>query len=228
MALSTYIELQAAIQAEVTNTESAFVTAIPDLIKRAESKINRKTRLREAEQLAFLDYTAAATDRYLALPSKSDAGQYVELLNLRHKVATAADSTYQPTQYVEPSRITDYYETQSDNGKLYYTLRDQIEFNRNVSTDHTIMMHFIKAWDLATDSTNWLLTNYPDAYLYGALAETALFWKEDQRVVLWKALFDQALDELNELSQRGRDDAVLDTSELACMSGHGRFNILTG
>ena len=34
--------------------------------------------------------------------------------------------------------------------------------------------------------------------------------------------------DLNELSERGRDDAELDVSELAGMSNYGTFNIITG
>ena len=226
MALSNYTELQTAVQTELKFSESGFVAAIPDMIKRAEVKVNRRVRLREMEQLAYATYAAGTTalaDRLLALPTG-----YIELINLRVRPATGTDDSYVPVRYVDPGRISDYYSTTSD-GTLYYTLRDQLEFATPVGTDHRVMMHFIKKWDIATDSTNWLLTNYPDVYLYGALSEAEGFLRNDERIPLWKGMFALALDDLDKLSERGRDDAELDVSELSDMSSYSHgFNVLTG
>jgi len=227
MALTTYAELQTAIQTELDIAETAFVASIPDLINRAESKINRKLRLREMETLAYATYaagTVALADRLLALPTG-----YVEMIMpLRAKVSTSDDTSYTELKYVDPGKISMYYGTAAVAGQLAYTLRDQIEFSSPVGVDHLIMMHFIKGWDLATSSTNWLLTNYPDAYLYGALAEAEGFLRNDSRVPMWKALFDECIRDLQELSERGRDDAELDVSEISGMSNRGSFNIITG
>lgn len=38
--------------------------------------------------------------------------------------------------------------------------------------------------------TNWLLTAYPDLYLYGALVESAPYLRNDARILLWKGIFD--------------------------------------
>lgn len=226
MALSNYTELQTAVQTELKFTETGFVAAIPDMIKRAEVKVNRRVRLREMEQLAYATYAAGTTaiaDRLLALPTG-----YIELINLRVRPATANDDAYVHVRYVDPGRISDYYATASD-GTLYYTLRDQLEFATPVSTDHRVIMHYLKKWDIATDSTNWLLTNYPDVYLYGALSEAEGFLRNDPRIQLWQSMFYQALDDLDKLSERGRDDAELDVSEISNMSGSTySFNVLTG
>jgi len=45
--------------------------------------------------------------------------------------------------------------------------------------------------------TNWLLTEHPDLYLYGALVHTAPFLKEDERVPVWEKMFVEALAEAN-------------------------------
>jgi hypothetical protein len=50
---------------------------------------------------------------------------------------------------------------------------------------------------LAEVGTNWLLEEHPDAYLYGALAQTAPFLKDDERLPMWLARFDQLIDEIN-------------------------------
>lgn len=225
MSLANYTDLQTAIQTEIDKIETGFVAALPDLVKRCEVKLNRRLRLREMEQLSYTTYsvgTTAIEDRLLAVPSP-----YVEVLDLRAKVATANDDSYEPVTYVDPAVIHRYYTT-STSGTLYYTLRDQIEFSRPVGVDHEVMMHFIKKWDIAADTTNWLLTNYPDVYLYGSLVEAALFWRDKDLFAIWKAMFDEAMTELNELSERGRDEAELDVNEVSSMSNRGHFNVLTG
>lgn len=230
MALSNYTELQAAVRSELGNVSTGGITddAIQDAIARAEAKISRKTRLREAEQLSYATYNAndqTIESRRIAMPD-----DYVEILNLRWKIATAEDTTYENCRYVAPDRIHQFYRNQSS-GELVYTLRSQIEFARHTGgVDYEIMMHFIKKWDIAGDSTNWLLTNYPDVYLYGSCLEAALHLRDDNAIPTgtWKVLFDEAMMELDDLSMRGRDDAEMDTSELAYMSRRDSFNILTG
>lgn len=48
----------------------------------------------------------------------------------------------------------------------------------------------------ADTGTNWLLTNYPDVYLFGALVESAPFVRDDDRLPIWEAELQRRLDEL--------------------------------
>jgi len=220
MALSNYTELQAAIRTELDfSTGGIADAAIVDAIKRCESKVNRRTKLREAEQLSFATLTSSS--RYLAVPVNM-----LELLNLRIKLASEADTEYDEVTYVGPERLHEYYSTGSDSGEWYYTLRDQLEFCRVPVSDHTVMMHYIKMWSIATDSTNWLLTNFPDVYLYGSLMECEAHLKNDARMPIWKSLFDEGMADLNSLDNKGRDDAILDTNEVANLASRNTFNIL--
>lgn len=230
MALSNYTELQAAVRSELADVGVAGLsaTALTDGIARAEAKINRKTRLREAERIATASYSAndnTIESRRIALPSG-----YVEMLDIRWKLASQDDTDYEDATYVAPDRIHEFYNVPTS-GALYYTLRKQIEFNRQTQgVEYELMMHFIKRWDIATDATNWLLTNYPDAYLYGACAECALHLRDNEGVPwqAWKNEFRDALKELKDLSNRGRDDAEMDVSEAAGMSRRSYYNILNG
>lgn len=218
MALSNYSDLQTAIATELNLGTDALATAvIQDCIVRAEAKINRRTRAREAEQLSTA--TLGSSSRYLEVPN-----DMVELLNLKIKPASSADSAYESVSYVGPERMVSFY----SDADWYYTLRDQLEFNKAPSSDHTVQMHYFKKWNLPTDSTNWLMTNYPDIYLYGSLAECEVHVQNDARFPLWKSLFDEAMYELNERDERSRDDAQLDTYDIACLSRGHSFNVLNG
>jgi hypothetical protein len=55
---------------------------------------------------------------------------------------------------------------------------------------------------LRTTSSNWLLTAFPNVYLYGALRQAAAFAKEDERVPLWQAAYSDAV---RKAKQRGED-----------------------
>lgn len=54
----------------------------------------------------------------------------------------------------------------------------------------------------ATQTTNWLLLDSPDIYLFGALVEAEPFLKNDARVALWKSKLDEALEALDSETKR--------------------------
>ena len=54
-----------------------------------------------------------------------------------------------------------------------------------------------------SNASNDILTNYPELYLYGALAESAPFIMQDERINTWGNLYKEALKNANETSSRG-------------------------
>jgi hypothetical protein len=44
--------------------------------------------------------------------------------------------------------------------------------------------------------TNWLLDSHPDAYLWGSLCMAEAYLKDDTRLNVWKAAWDEALAEI--------------------------------
>lgn len=48
----------------------------------------------------------------------------------------------------------------------------------------------------SSNTTNWLLDRAPDAYLYGCLVQAFGWDQDDDRVGGWKAMFDEAINEL--------------------------------
>src|SRR5574343_38100 len=50
----------------------------------------------------------------------------------------------------------------------------------------------LPALNSTTQTTNWLLTSHPDAYLYGSLLEASIFIGDDPRIPMWKAAYDMA------------------------------------
>ena len=54
----------------------------------------------------------------------------------------------------------------------------------------------------ATNPTNWVLLNHPDAYLYGAALHSAPFLKDDDRIQTWERYYYRALDQIRIAKQR--------------------------
>jgi len=48
----------------------------------------------------------------------------------------------------------------------------------------------------AVETTNWMLTNHPDVYLFGSLVEAIPYIGNDERIPLWQAKYDAALLEV--------------------------------
>ena len=46
--------------------------------------------------------------------------------------------------------------------------------------------------------TSWLLRDYPEIYLYGALVHSAPFLKDDERLAVWQTLYQQAVMAANQ------------------------------
>jgi hypothetical protein len=58
----------------------------------------------------------------------------------------------------------------------------------------------------ATNQSNNILTEAPDAYLFGALYQAAPYLERDERIDMWKTKFDAAIDQLN--SQREEEEVA--------------------
>lgn len=208
MSISNYTELQTAVENWLKNT--GISSRVTEFISLAESKINRK--LRGLQQQTQLESSYSGSSRTVSYPTG-----FLEMLDVHAKPASQSDYYYEPVQFIPADRIWEKYYSTSG-WPRWYTARENIEFNVAPDVTYTIKYHYLKKWDIENDSTNWLLTNYPDVYLYGALAEAEPYLWNDERIAIWKSLFIEAVDEVNNLENRTRDDGELSTSELGAMT----------
>lgn len=218
MTISTYSELQTAVVNWLHRAgETETVARAPEFITLAENRINRRARLIEQETEATASYSGSSNK--VALPTG-----FIELLDLKVKKATDSDLLYELVQHSPSDRIQEHYST-STGKPQWYTIRSQIEFDRLPDVTYTLKMHYVKKWDIATDLTNWLLTNHPGVYLYGALLEAQPYIQNTEFLPIWEAFSTQALEEIDEVDQRNRDDEVLSVSDLAQMNQNYGYDI---
>lgn len=193
MALTTYSELQASI-ADFLN-RSDLTNEIPDFIRLAEVAMEREIRhwRMEKRSTATLDtqYSSLPDDfrepvRFIITASEVHTLEQAGPFEISQRRANASDTTGRP--------------------EIYALLDGSIEVFPTPDTNYTLeLLYYTNIDNLSsTVSTNWLLTNYPDAYLYGSLMHSAPFLAEDQRIQTWSALYQRSIDAINAESERGK------------------------
>tara|TARA_Y100000361_G_C11116812_1_gene320863 strand:- start:435 stop:1052 length:618 start_codon:yes stop_codon:yes gene_type:complete len=192
MPLSNYTELQASI-ADTLNRDD-LTNAIPDFIKLAEAQLGRDLRHWRMEDRA----NAVADAQYLALPNNFIAPI---------RITIPASPSY-TLELVSPFQISKLRMENSDNtGRPeYYAVVDgAFELYPTPDADYTVELVYYEAIpDIAVNTTNWLLTNYPDAYLYGTLIHSSPYLQEDQRVAVWNTLYLNSVSAINLEGERAR------------------------
>jgi hypothetical protein len=180
MALASYSELQTAIATYAFRSgDGDFTAAIPIFIQLAESRINKKLRLRDMEATVTLTLDEDGT---ATLPA-----DYLSYRDVR-----LADG--RPLHAVD---LTFGEDTRFRGAAAYFTISgDEIRTFPATDAD-LILSYYAKVPALSSENpSSWLLRKAPEAYLYGALLESAPFMMDDARMATWGTLFEQSLADL--------------------------------
>ena len=193
MAISNYSELNTAVANWLDRDD--LTDRIPEFIALAEARFNRLLRIRamETKQTA----STVADQRNLALPTN-----FIQMRNLQINTSPVTS-----LEYVTPEMYDRLYGG-SDTGtpKAYTILADEIQLGPIPASVQTIEMLFYKRFDALTSSasTNWMITNAPDVYLYGCLLEAEPFIMNDPRVQLWATAFQQSIADIQDQDNKDR------------------------
>jgi len=211
MSISTYSELQTAAANWLNDTE--LTARIPEFITLGEARLNRELRTRTMETTDAL--VTVAGSRVVALPSR-----FLEPLALFIELTGGRESlTFIPSNM--PTDAT-------DGEPLFWTIDGtDIAFEREADQVYNLSLKYLKKLDIAADSTNWLLSNYPDAYLAATLAEGFAYDMDEERAAFWLAKLSTLITEINGKESRSRSLAKLRNTELAGLLGNSRWNINT-
>jgi len=83
-------------------------------------------------------------------------------------------------------------------GKAYhYTIHaSDLEFVPPLEEDTPIeLTYYARIPELTDDAdTNWLLTDWPDIYLYGSLLQASPYLRDDDRVPMWQSIYEKAIE----------------------------------
>lgn len=195
--ITDYSSLITAVTEYLAREEDATLIArIPTFIQLSEAKMNRNLFVRQMEVRATaLVNMSSAEPQYISLP--------LTFQSMR-RVRITSDSTKPTLNYITPAQMDEWRATTADaSGEpLYFTIfGSEMELYPTPDSAYTIEMIYRSLIPALTtlNTTNWLLTLAPDAYLYGALLEASPYIKDDNRLQVWGAAFTSTIDGLSSL-----------------------------
>ena len=184
MSIATYAELQTAVAAWLNRTDLTAV--IPDCIKLAEVRIKTLTNARQVEAEATL--ACAVGSATIALPSDYKAPVALWLTDV------------DPREQL-PQLLPQNLPTSTSNGRPQYWAIDaaNVRFDCPADSTYAVALRYKQTLALSNaTTTNAILTDYPDVYLFGALVEAAAYCM-DERAVAWDTRFQSAVQAMNNL-----------------------------
>lgn len=180
MAISTYAELQSAIADWLDRADLG--PRILEFIALAEAQLNRTLRVRRmlARSAASLDaaYTDLPDDFLQAVALRLDGGRALEPLPAEElaRLRARSDAPGRPRAFG----------VQGDELELYPT--------PDRAYDATLLYYARTPALSVASPSNWILTEHPDAYLYGALVQAAPYLKDGPALAMFNAGYEAALE----------------------------------
>lgn len=148
-----------------------------DFVTLFESEIFSELRIRAME---VVDDAFAISDRLTALPTG--------FRELRSIVSIGTPSY--PLKLITPQSAAEAYDYATPTNALSYMIEGTNLRVEPLPTAFTARLDYYKALDsVPSAGTNWLYTNYPGLYLFGALRYTAPYVGNDERVGIWEASY---------------------------------------
>jgi hypothetical protein len=194
MAIATYSDLQTSVANWLKRSD--LTSIIPDFITLAEARIARDLRLRR--QVTNTALSTVAGTQTVTLPSDFLEMENITLTNTTPPAALSV---------VTPEIMDRKFPSGYANGQpvVYTIVGDAIQLGPTPDAVYTVSLDYYQRFAaLSTTPINWLLTNHPGVYLFGALAEGAPYLMEDERTPLWDTKYRAEVAALQQA-----DDAAL-------------------
>lgn len=192
MTVVTYAGLQSFIAATVARTDTA--TNVVDWITLCEARIGRVLRV---DQMLKRD-TATITGAFGTLPT-----DFLAPLIMRLTTGTLSLLNFRTATQMADFMSMKRTGAVSDYGRI----GTQFWFDPPPGgTDQAELIYYAAIPALSTiNTTNWLLTAFPDVYVRGTMLEAGLFYEDDELVEAYTALFSEAIGAVKDAAKR---DAV--------------------
>lgn len=213
MSLASYSDLKATIADWLHRTD--LTAQIPDFISLAEAKINRNLALPSGEVDASLVMVPGS--RYVALTSdfNTPIALWIETYLPRRKLIPMIPSELPVNTAL--SAQPQYWSVDGSN-LAFDCLADQA---------YSLTLRYAKNYQLSDIvTTNYILQNYPDIYLYGALIQSVSYTKDLSNLQTYNAMFEAAMFEAAKDQNKQKAIAPLRTEVMPMRPE--RFNINRG
>ena len=193
MALGNYTELKAAVADWAGRTD--LTTPIDyDFLIICEAEMRR--RIRRTTKTSTIYVSAAEID------PPSDMAEPIALI-----LETGNAYNDVPLKIVTPQKLAEVKAMYGGVSGIpthvaYYNSKFQFAPEPNQSYDCTVIYAMQFTALSGSNTTNAILTDAPDIYLFGCMWALTLYLEHDERTPVFKARFDAAIDQYNEVRQR--------------------------
>lgn len=188
MSITNYTELQASVASWLNRGDLS--ASIADFITLAESQLSRDLKARGMETKVTLS-TVVGT-KTVVLPT--------DMLEMRR--LQVAGTYNQPLSYRSPDELSiDFSDNSSGQPVVFTVIGANAELAPIPDAVYSLELTYrqrIPALS-ASNTTNWLLTNWPDAYLWASLLAATPFIMNDARLPVWSQLYTQAVEGINDV-----------------------------
>jgi hypothetical protein len=194
MAITTYAELKTNI-ADFLN-RSDLTSVIPTFISLAEVDLDRKIRHWRMEKRS----TTTLDTQYSQFPQ-----DFLEPIRL--SLTTGNTSRLELLSQAQMMEQRELNRNNTGTPRFYAITDGSIEVFPTPDSDTIIleMVYYARTESLSdSNTTNWLLTYYPDALLYGALVHSAPYLADDPRTQVWGTLLQNAIGAINAESDKAK------------------------
>lgn len=187
--IATYSDLLAELTLWLRRPDQT--ARIPGFVFLTEAAFNRNVRARRKIGRA----SATISTEFAAVPTNY-AGPRT------FKLTTGNQPEVRYVSNEQMALLKDAQPTTCTGAPAYYTtVGDEFEFYPVPDAAYTAQLSFYsKIPDLATNSTNWLLSDHPDAYMAGGLWQGFAYLKNADLATQWEAKFMSLVDEINTAS----------------------------
>jgi hypothetical protein len=208
MALTNYATLSLAI-ADWLNREDLTVV-IPDFISLCEAEMKRRIRRRTTRDTLVIDDEAVTPPADMAelrsirlvsdLPSLDNPMRLCTMEMLAERKARSGGVTGRPDSVAYVA------------GELLFAPEPDQDYDAEI-------IYFEQLTALTGTETNPILTEAPDAYLYGSLLQAEPYLEHDERIPVWREKFDAAIEQLNKVRQDEEHNASISSARLPTVFG---------
>jgi hypothetical protein len=103
-----------------------------------------------------------------------------------------------PLEYRNPQNLDNYRSGDSTGKPLFYTIiQNAIEVAPLPDGEYTLeILYYQKIRSLASHTTNFILENHPDAYIFGVLMQSPVYLGHDERVSVWAGRYQQIINQI--------------------------------
>ena len=192
MALSTYSELQTSIANYLNRSD--LTDNIPDFITLTDGKLNRDLLIRASVVRA--ETTTTSGTAFYNLPS--------DIIELKNITRDTTNASFALSYLSLESASREYGGVSSGFPRAYSSVGDTIKLLPTPDAAYTIGINYYQKLVALSDSntSNIILQNYPDLYLFGSCFEGALFLNDTEQSQRFGGIYAKVLQDVMLLEDR--------------------------